>query len=145
MSDLTDAYAQMALRRLAADLMRERDTLRTRLAAVERERDEAVKALAELREASGTNRWAGDVRIAVKLAAERDAAVQRAERAEQESAHLRKVPERIVAWLDDDTWTVPSGALRDFGLQAFDALGGAFRELFAGLIRTGAWRGKGTP
>lgn len=86
---------------------------------------------------------------------ERDAAIQRAALAEgklrettyaalaaREQGEADTVA-RIVAWLDDvEGYPIGAGTLRDFGLQDFANRVDAFRELFAGALRCGAWRGK---
>jgi hypothetical protein len=108
---------QAEVERLTSD----RDTLRTRLAAVERDRDNAAKAL-----------WSA--------LGERVAAAQRAADIE------RATVAGIVAWLDDvEGQPIGAGTLRDFGLQDYANRVDAFRELFAGSLRAGAWRGKEAP
>ena len=75
-----------------------------------------------------------------RVTVERDAAVQRA--ADMERATVAG----IVAWLDDvEGRPIGAGTLRDFGLQDYANRVDAFRELFAGALRAGAWRGKGAP
>jgi hypothetical protein len=77
------------------------------------------------------------VRLLVK---ERDAAAQRAADIAQATVA------GIVAWLDDvEGQPIGAGTLRDFGLQDCANRAEAFRELFAGALRAGAWRGKAAP
>ena len=145
MSDLIDVYQMTELR-----------ALRTRLAAVERERDDLVDAVvigplkgktandaiialrgevAELLASADA-----DALMLTQVGRERDAAVQRAADIE------RATVVGIVAWLDDvEGSPIGDGTLRDFGLQDYANRVDAFRELFAGALRAGAWRGKEAP
>lgn len=132
-----------ATRRVCASLAGQVETLTKERDAAIRERDEALAS------AHGLTLLVGD------MAAERDAAIQRAARAEgklrettyaalaaREQGEADTVA-RIVAWLDDpEGEPISHEMLRGYGLQDYSQRVETCRDMFAEMIKAGAWRGK---